>query len=634
MKNSSSLSSILAAVLFIITLPNSAVKAAAVSDRISAESFTGPVTKAEVRFQIYLPQGYNENNNRYPVIYFLHGLGGTEASDGIAVSGPMEKAIDEGKLRPVIAVFANGYKNSWWADSIDGTKPAQTNVIKELIPYIDENYRTLSNRENRVVTGFSMGGFGAVMYAAKFPELFSVAMGFDAAIWGWPRIKDGKNGEEIFGGDEEYYKQFDPWTNVKNNTDNIKGKVAFRLVTAEFVTVNQKFRDFLAKRDIEADYFETGCEHNPGCIFEKDNGDSWAFIEKNLPPRRRPRQRTQQIVSPEVHPDKTVTFRIKAPAAQKVLLEAQFEKQPLAMEKQNDSIWTVTAGPADPDIYEYNFDVDGLKIADPLNPRVKVWRKTSRSVVEIPGDKPMFFQEQNVPHGTIHRHRYRSKSFGVTRGLYVYTPPGYEAGTTAGYPVLYLLHGSGDTEDAWTQIGVANVIVDNLIAAGKAKPMIIVMPYGHIPAPAETAADRQTWNMKEFEKDLLNDVIPFAEKHYRTKTDQKDRAIVGLSMGGGQSLTIGIGHPELFSCVGGFSSSARRTIPVVKSMDNPGRLNDKLKLLWVGCGKDDFLLEENMKFLELLKDRNINHTKRITEGAHEWPVWRRYLNEFVPLLFQ
>lgn len=612
-----------------------------VATRIKAATFIGQVTNKEVRYNIYLPKDYDTSGDRYAVVYFLHGMGGSESSDGNAVSSDMEKAINARLVRPMIAVFANGYKNSRWVDSKNGEKPAETNVIKELIKYVDDNYRTIADRPHRVIMGFSMGGSGAIEYAAKFPELFSVCVAYDAALFKWENVKDNKRdkaAEELFGNDAEYYKQYDPWYNIDKNADLVRGKTALRMVVAEFKRPDRLFRDHLKELNIDVNYVETTCPHNPACMYEQAGADSWAFIEKNLGKTNgpaepnRPARRRIQIISPDVHKDRTVTFRLNAPKATRVNIDIDLpNKSQASMSKDANGIWSITLGPAEPDIYEYNFSVDGLKIIDQENTFVKTGRGAFESLVEIPGEQPMFFQMQEVPHGTIHIHKYESRSLGVTRGLYIYTPPGYEAGNSE-YPVLYLLHGSGDTEADWTGIGRANVIVDNLLAAGKAKPMIIVMPYGHTPSP--TVADRPRGDITVFEKDLLGDVIPFVEKLYRTSKDQKQRAIVGLSMGGGQSLAIGLGHPELFSYVGGFSSAASRAAEIVKSMTEPESLNKKLNLLWIGCGNKDFLLRDNQKFVDLLKTKNINHTTYFTDGSHQWRVWRRYLNEIVPLLFK
>ena len=340
-------------------------------------------------------------------------------------------------------------------------------------------------------------------------------------------------------------------------------------------------------------------------------------------------QRRPSVVSPEVHPDRRVTFRLLAPNARSVAVNIQGAHPML---KSNKGLWHATIGPLEPEIYEYDFVVDGLRIVDPANAWLKVWLRASRNVVEVPGDKPMFFEEQQVPHGTVHIHKYASKSLGVTRGLYVYTPPGYETKQGTKYPVLYLFHGFGDSEDAWTVVGRANLIVDNLLAANKAEPLIIVMPYGHTPAAPPVM--RSLGRYESFERDLVEDVIGFVQTNYRVSTDQKDRAVAGLSMGGGQSLTVGLGNLELFGWVGAFSSAIPEGENLEKLLAEPEAINDKLKLLWIGCGKNDFLFERNQKFLERLETDKISHVGHITEGAHEWRLWRIYLSEFVPLLFR
>jgi enterochelin esterase family protein len=310
----------------------------------------------------------------------------------------------------------------------------------------------------------------------------------------------------------------------------------------------------------------------------------------------------------------------------------QFAQDVQPMTKGESGIWTATLGPAEPEIYEYNFVVDGLQIVDPANSWLKVWIRNSKNLVEIPGKEPMFFQQQKVPHGTLHLHRYRSNSLGVTRGLYVYTPPGYETNESVRYPVLYLLHGMGDTEDAWTTVGRANFIVDNLLAANKAEPLVIVMPYGH--TPSAPPGMRSIGNYGAFEKDLIEDVIPYVQKNYRVSTKQKDRAIAGLSMGGGQSLTVGLGNIDLFGWVGAFSSAVPTEPKLDELVKNAKSKNDKLNLLWIGCGNKDFLFNANQKLIAQLKKDNISHVAHITDGGHEWRLWRRYFNKLVPLLFK
>ncbi len=347
------------------------------------------------------------------------------------------------------------------------------------------------------------------------------------------------------------------------------------------------------------------------------------FVKAQLP---------QPVVSPEVHPDRKVTFRLLAPQAENVGVNVQFAQGLKQMKKNNDGVWSVTLGPAEPNIYEYSFVVDGLQIPDTANPWTKIWLHNTINLVLVPSEKPLFFEEQKVPHGTVHIHKYLSKSLGVTRGIYVYTPPGYETNQNTKYPVLYLFHGFGDTEKSWTKIGRANVIMDNLIATKKAKPMLVVMPYGHTPsAPVEMSSID---NYGDFEKDLIEDLIPYIQKQYRVSSDRKDRAIAGLSMGGGQSLTIGLGNLDKFGWIGAFSSAIPPEEKLTKLLAEPDSINDKLGLLWIGCGNKDFLYQTNMQFLERLTNNNIRHTARITDGVHEYRVWRYYLSQFASLLFQ
>jgi enterochelin esterase family protein len=335
------------------------------------------------------------------------------------------------------------------------------------------------------------------------------------------------------------------------------------------------------------------------------------------------------LTSPEVHADRTVTFRLRAPKAADVLLNGEWKGGgKLAMTKDELGVWSLTVGPLEPDLYGYSFSIDGMSVTDPSNAVLKPMRSPRTSVVDVPGDPPRLHDWQDVPHGTVRLHEYVSKALGRRRPLRVYTPPGYDKDGTAAYPVLYLFHGSGDNEATWTSFGRAHLIADNLLAQGKAKAMIIVMTDGHA-APAGG-----TKNLEAFGKDLLEDVMPFVEANYRTKADREHRAIVGLSMGGGQSLTVGLNALDRFAWVGGFSAAiANPETSVAAALADPAATNAKLRLLWIACGKDDRLAEHATKLSDLLKAKEIRHELKITEGNHSWPVWRRYLGEFLPLLF-
>jgi enterochelin esterase family protein len=332
--------------------------------------------------------------------------------------------------------------------------------------------------------------------------------------------------------------------------------------------------------------------------------------------------------SPELHADRTVTFRLRAPRAAEVVLSGEWKGGgKLPMTKDEQGLWSLTVGPLEPDLYGYSFSVDGLAVPDPANAVLKPMRTPRTSVLEVPGEPPRLHEWQDVPHGTLRLHEYVSRSLGRRRPLRVYTPPGYDKDGSS-YPVLYLLHGSGDNEATWTSFGRAHFIADNLLAQGKARPMIIVMPDGH------AAAAGGAKNLEAFGKDLLEDVMPFVEATYRTKADREHRAIVGLSMGGGQSLSVGLCHLDRFAWVGGFSAAiANPESGIAPALGDPAAANAKLRLLFIACGKEDRLVEHAQKLSELLQAKELRHELKITEGNHSWPVWRRYLGDFLPLLF-
>ena len=354
-----------------------------------------------------------------------------------------------------------------------------------------------------------------------------------------------------------------------------------------------------------------------------------------------------QLVSPEVKPDKTVTFRFRAPNANQVTVIGELDGKTYPMTKDEAGVWSATIGPLEPDVYNYQFNVDGVIAMDPVNPAVKLGFGAfpPANMFEIPGDE--FDDAREVPHGTVRIETYHSKSMGVPRTLWMYTPPGYETGNTR-YPVLYLLHGSGNTESSWMLTGRANYILDNLIASGKSKPMIIVNPLGYVrqgvnlaperpvvsgPAPAGPGAAPGGGLVG---KDLLEDVIPFVEQKFRTLKDADNRAIGGLSMGGGQTVAIGFANPDKFHSIIVMSAGAQNAEQNYPGFfKDPAATNKQLKLLWVGIGKDDKLvMAGNNALKESLIKTGIKHTYRETTGRHEWVVWRHHLHEVAPLLFR
>ena len=362
---------------------------------------------------------------------------------------------------------------------------------------------------------------------------------------------------------------------------------------------------------------------------------AWAQPAANPPGNAATPARTG---SPEIGADRRVTFRLLAPKATEVSVSGEFMAGSKALEKNAEGVWSVTVGPVDPEIYYYNFTVDGVRTLDPGNPQVKSGSTAStiQSVLEVGGDRPAFYDGQPVPHGEIRTHWYPSKSLNRLRSLTVYVPPGYDRDTAARLPVLYLFHGANADETAWTRLGHVNLILDNLLAAGKTKPFIIVMPFGYGAPPGAPGAQGQ--NTALFSRDLIEDVIPYIQSQYRTLADRDHRAIIGLSMGGGQSLSIGLNHLELFGYVGGFSAALNNSGDFAKTyaglIADPAATNRQLHLLWIGCGTEDSLFTPAKKFSEFLTQHKIQHTFHPSGGAHTWINWRHYLNEVSPLLFK
>jgi len=347
--------------------------------------------------------------------------------------------------------------------------------------------------------------------------------------------------------------------------------------------------------------------------------------------KKKRKKRPPPVVSPTIHADRTVTFRIKAANAEKITVGGEFQKGRIPLVKGTNNIWSVTTGPIRPGLYGYNFQIDGLSTLDPGNRFLKPMRSPKTSILHIP-DGNVFDFDPAVPHGTVHQHIYHSKPIQRTRELRVYTPPGYETGPGR-YPLLVLQHGHSDSYATWTSYGKANLILDNLIAAGKAVPMVVVMLDGH-PIPSSYGDGRSVANTEELRRDLMEVVLPMLEQNYRLKSEASNRAIAGLSMGGLHSLSIGLKHSDSFATIGAFSAAVPKDEVPKQLLAHPAELNHNLSLLWISIGKSDFLLEENNEFVALLKKKKIEHEFHLTEGGHSWPIWRAYLAEFAPRLFR
>jgi enterochelin esterase family protein len=346
------------------------------------------------------------------------------------------------------------------------------------------------------------------------------------------------------------------------------------------------------------------------------------------------------LVSPDVHPDNTVTFHFRAPNAKEVAVQIEGSAKPVPMQKDDQGVWSVTTDPLTPDYYGYSFIADGVGLLDPSNYRTKPNFLYRANEVHVPGPA-LPWETSDVPHGEIHHHFYKSAIVGDYRDFFVYTPPGYDPRGKQTYPALYLLHGYSDDASGWTAVGRANVILDNLIAQGKARPMLVVMPLGYgEPKVLEPHSgvfhnpDITQRNFDKFREALLTEVIPKVQAAYLVKKDRDSRAIAGLSMGGSESLLTGLNTLDKFSWIGAFSSGGftpefDKEFPALDA-----KTNQQLHLLWIACGTDDQLIEINRNLRAWLASKSIKHADVETPGAHTWMVWRRNLTDFAPLLFR
>jgi enterochelin esterase family protein len=365
-------------------------------------------------------------------------------------------------------------------------------------------------------------------------------------------------------------------------------------------------------------------------------------------PAQAPAPRPPEFVSPEVSAEKKVTFRLHAPKAEAVRLSAgdiPGTGMGVALKKADNGVWEATVGPVPPGAYRYTFNVDGVAVVDPRNPSTSESNSTTWSLIYVPGSEVT--DTKDVPHGAVAQVTYYSQTLKRFRRMHVYTPPGYEKGEGK-YPVFYLLHGASDSDASWSTVGRAGFILDNLIAAGKARPMLVVMPAGHtgpfrFGPPGDRSFERQ---MDEFGEDFTKDVKPYVEKNYRVVGDRAHRAIAGLSMGGAQTLNVAFSHPDEYGYIGVFSSGVFGIAggfggapPSTKweedhkaALDN-AELKKGLRLVWFGIGKEDFLLKTSDATVAMLKKHEFEVVSRQSDGGHTWINWRDYLHEFAPLLF-
>ena len=346
---------------------------------------------------------------------------------------------------------------------------------------------------------------------------------------------------------------------------------------------------------------------------------------------------------PCLYPDGRVMFKAEAPDAAKVQIDLVGTLYD--MQKDEKGIWTVTTDPQEPGFHYYSLVIDGFKVADPASESFYGMGRMA-SAIEIPEEEVDFYTLKDVPHGDIRTKNYFSKTTGTWRTINIYTPPGYDRNSRKKYPVLYIQHGGGEDERGWAVQGKANIILDNLIAEGKAVPMIVAIPNGNAIKPGVDARGYNDEAMAVFKEELFENVIPFVENNYRVKPGSNNRALAGLSMGGGQTFYTGLRHPDMFAALGVFStglfggigqagqSAFDPEVVIPGILTNPQSFNAKLDVLYVSVGEQDQRIEATKKLIEDFRSKGLHVAFASFPGGHEWQVWRKSLHDFAQKLFQ
>ena len=625
--------------------------------KLETVEYNSTTVGIEREARVYTPPGYSQDQ-KYPVLYLLHGIGGDE--NEWARGGSPDVILDnlyaDKKAVPMIVVLPNGRaaKDVTARDPIPKQSPAfaafEKDLLTDLIPFIEKTYSVKTDRESRALAGLSMGGGQALNFGLGNLDSFAWIGGFSSA------------------------------PNTKPAADLIKDPAeAARKLRLLYVACGDQDRLFRISQGVHNMLDEKQVPHLYNVLpggqhdFKVWKSDLYHFAqlvfreqgpEKNAPEKKAdesPQQKKATDTKPDesqpaatnvgnsgyprVHPDRSVTFRLKAPDAKKVQVFTNFglgSGGPWDMERGDEGVWTKTSPPVVPGFHYYAFIVDGVQVNDPGS---DVFFGTGKPTggIEIPQSGVDFYHAQDVPHGEVRSRWYNSQVTGKTRHIMVYTPPGYDADQQQRYPVLYLQHGGGEDETGWTRQGHANFILDNLIAAGKAQPMIVVMEKGYATRAGEPAvpAERGRGDGGAFEDVVLKDLIPMIDAVYRTRADREHRAIAGLSMGGGQALRIGLTHLDTFSVVASFSGV--RDVDLKTSYDgvfaDPAAFDKKVTLLYLHSGTvglDARIHTSASNLYSVLQQSGIkNVVFRDAEGlAHEWQTWRYALHDFAPRLFR
>ncbi|MEJ8843353.1 alpha/beta hydrolase-fold protein [Lacibacter sp. H375] len=608
------------------------VRTESAKGKIDTITYSSKTVGVNRRALVYTPPGFSKKK-KYPVLYLLHGIGGDEKE--WLIGGKPQVILDnlyaEGKLQPMIVVMPNGRAmkddratgNIMAPDKVQAFATFEQDLLNDLIPFIEKKFPVHKDRENRAIAGLSMGGGQSLNFGLGNLDRFAWVGGFSSA----------------------------PNTKLPNELvpDPAKAKQQLKLLFIScgdndgLLSFSKRTHDYLRQNEVPHIYYLEPGGHD----FKVWKNGLYMFSQFLFKPVDASQFSKYTVLGtaaatnirsakyPQVLPDSRVMFRIKAPDAQKVQIDLGKKYD---MQKDTGGYWIVTTDSISEGFHYYSLLIDGVAVADPASETFYGMGRMA-SGIEIPFKGDGYYALKDVPHGDIRIKKYYSAVTRSWRQCYIYTPPGYDASTATKYPVLYLLHGGGEDERGWAMQGKTDIILDNLIAEQKAKPMIIVMMDGNVSAGGPGGFGEQA--LRAFENELKQTLIPFIEKNYRVATDANSRALAGLSMGGLQTLHAGVRNTNMFSYLGVFSSGWWSNQPALSNPQyefmktNASTINTNLKQFWIAMGgKQDIAWQNCQTMMARFDEMKIKYTYSEYPGGHTWPVWRNNLYNFAQLLFR
>ncbi|MFI5131456.1 MAG: alpha/beta hydrolase-fold protein [Chitinophagales bacterium] len=586
------------------------------------------------RTLIYTPPGYSKKN-KYPVLYLLHGIGGDEKEwlNGGKPQVILDNLYAQGKIEPMIVVMPNGRAmkndratgNIMAPDKVQAFATFEKDLLNDLIPFIEKKYPVFTDREHRAIAGLSMGGGQSLNFGLGNLDKFAWIGGFSSA-------PNTKTPQELVPNPEAAREKIKLLFISCGASD---GLISFSKRTHEYLLQNNVPHIYFIEPGVhDFKVWKDGLFMFSQLIFKPVDVSTFSKYPVAGAPAP---SNIRNAPYPQITTDSRVMFNIKAPEAKKVQIDLG-KKYDLI--KDTAGFWKVTTDSISEGFHYYSLLIDGVALADPASESFYGMGRMA-SGIEIPFAGGGYYATRNVPHGDIRIKKYFSRVTNSWRQLYIYTPPDYDSNATAKYPVLYILHGGGEDQRGWATQGKTDLILDNLIAEKKAKPMLVVMPDANLGAGG-FSGDGIENSLKMFERELKQTVIPFVEKNYRTLNDPNSRALAGLSLGGLHTLYTGINNTDMFSSLGVLSSgwimpmlskTADAQYEMMKA--NAGRINTNLKNLWVAMGGKEDIAYNNCKImLAKFDELGIKYVYSEYPGGHTWPVWRNNLYNFAQVLFK